>query len=132
VQPSKRTGVIHPYYYPTPKAMKAVKEKIREVVRGGQHWDLPVFIRERINPIPRGWGNYFKTGELAAPLPANRQIHELGALYHAAEEIPEAVEGVEGPPAVLVLQLPRPIQALRLGGYCPKCSLRTAPLGGCG
>jgi RNA-directed DNA polymerase len=62
VQPSKRTGAIHPYYYPTPKAMKAVKQKIREVVRRGQHWDLPVLIRERINPILRGWGNYFRTG----------------------------------------------------------------------
>jgi len=62
VQPSKRTGAIYPYYYPTPKAMKAVKQKIREVVRRGQHWDLPVLIRERINPILRGWGNYFRTG----------------------------------------------------------------------
>lgn len=42
--------------------MKAVKSKIREVVRTGQHWDLPELIRERINPILRGWGNYFKTG----------------------------------------------------------------------
>ncbi|WP_420864588.1 group II intron maturase-specific domain-containing protein [Acidithiobacillus caldus] len=41
--------------------MKAVKKKIRETVRHGQHWDLPVFIREKVNPILRGWGNYFKT-----------------------------------------------------------------------
>ncbi|MGK9451955.1 group II intron reverse transcriptase/maturase [Acidithiobacillus caldus] len=61
VQPSKRTGKLKTYYYPTPKAMKAVKKKIRETVRHGQHWDLPVFIREKVNPILRGWGNYFKT-----------------------------------------------------------------------
>ncbi len=60
VQPSKRTGKLKTYYYPTPKAMKAVKKKIREIVRSGQHWDLPVFIREKVNPILRGWGNYFK------------------------------------------------------------------------
>jgi RNA-directed DNA polymerase len=42
--------------------MKAVKSKIREVVRTGQHWDLPELIRERINPILRGWGNYFRAG----------------------------------------------------------------------
>jgi RNA-directed DNA polymerase len=62
VRPSKRTGKVKTYYYPAPKAMKSVKKKIREAVRHGQHWDLPSLIRERINPILRGWGNYFKTG----------------------------------------------------------------------
>lgn len=62
VRPSKRTGAIHTYYYPAPKAMKAVKQKIREAVRGGQHRNLPDLIRERINPLLREWGNYFKTG----------------------------------------------------------------------
>jgi hypothetical protein len=62
VRPSKRTGAVKTYYYPRPKAMKAVKSKIREAVRAGQHWDLPELIREKINPILRRWGNYFKTG----------------------------------------------------------------------
>jgi RNA-directed DNA polymerase len=62
VQPSKVTGKVNPYYYPAPKAMKAVKKKIREVVRPGQHWNLPDLIREKVNPILRGWGNFFKTG----------------------------------------------------------------------
>lgn len=62
VQPSKRTGAIRPYHYPAPRAMNAVKKKIREAVRGGQHRNLPDLIRERINPLLRGWGNYFKTG----------------------------------------------------------------------
>lgn len=62
VQPSKRTGELKTYYYPAPKAMASVKKKIREVVRVGQHRDLPVLIKEQVNPILRGWGNYFKTG----------------------------------------------------------------------
>jgi len=62
VRPSKRDGAKRTYFYPTPKAMQSVKKKIREVVRCGQHWDLPKLIRERVNPILRGWGNYFKTG----------------------------------------------------------------------
>jgi hypothetical protein len=62
VQPSKVTGKLKTYYYPAPKAMKAVKKKIREVVRTGQHWNLPDLIREKVNPILRGWGNYFKAG----------------------------------------------------------------------
>ncbi len=61
-QPSKITGKLKTYYYPTPKAMKSVKTKIRDVVRKGQHWDLPDLIKEKVNPILRGWGNYFKTG----------------------------------------------------------------------
>jgi group II intron reverse transcriptase/maturase len=56
VQPSKRTGAIWPYHYPAPRAMNAVKKKIREAVRGGQHRNLPDLIRERINPLLRGWG----------------------------------------------------------------------------
>ena len=62
VQPSKRTGELKTYYCPAPKAMASVKKKIREVVRVGQHRDLPVLIKEQVNPILRGWGNYFKTG----------------------------------------------------------------------
>ena len=60
VRPSKRTGAMKAYYYPRPKAMKAVRSKIHEVVHAGQHWDLPKLIREKVNPILRGWGNYFK------------------------------------------------------------------------
>jgi len=62
VRASKRSGELKTFYYPTPKAMKSVKMKIREVVRTGQHWDLPDLIQEKVNPILRGWGNYFKTG----------------------------------------------------------------------
>ena len=62
VQPSKVTGKLKTYYYPSPKAMKSVKKKIRELVRTGQHWDLPLLVKEKINPLLRGWGNYFKTG----------------------------------------------------------------------
>ncbi len=62
VQPSKRTGVVSTFYYPSPKAMNSVKKKIREVVRTGQHLNLPQLVKDRVNPILRGWGHYFKTG----------------------------------------------------------------------
>jgi RNA-directed DNA polymerase len=62
VRPSKRTAKRNTFYYPSPKAMKSVKKKIREVVRTGQHWNLPELVKERINPILRGWGNYFRMG----------------------------------------------------------------------
>lgn len=62
VRPSKVTGELKTFYYPTPKVMKSVKQKIRDVVRKGQHWDWPTLVKEKVNPILRGWGNYFKTG----------------------------------------------------------------------
>ena len=62
VQPSKRTGAIRPYHYPAPRAMNAVKKKIREAVRGRTAPESPGPQTERINPLLRGWGNYFKTG----------------------------------------------------------------------
>jgi RNA-directed DNA polymerase len=62
VHPSKRTGKRNTFYYPSPKAMKSVKKKIREVVHTGQHWNLPQLVKEKINPILRGWGNYFRMG----------------------------------------------------------------------
>lgn len=62
VRPSKRTGKRNTFYFPAPKAMKSVKRKIREAVHTGQHWNLPKLVKERINPILRGWGNYFKLG----------------------------------------------------------------------
>ena len=62
VQRSKRTGKLKTYYYPTPKAMASVKGKLRDIVRHGQHWALPELVRWKLNPLLRGWGNYFKTG----------------------------------------------------------------------
>ena len=62
VQPSKRSGELKTFYYPAPKSMASVKRRLRDVVRGGQHWDLPELIKQRVNPLLRGWGNYFKTG----------------------------------------------------------------------
>jgi len=62
VLPSKRTGKLNTFYYPSPKAINSIKKKVREIALTGQHWELPLLIKERINPLLRGWGNYFKMG----------------------------------------------------------------------
>lgn len=62
VQPSKRNGELKSFYYPSGKAMKSVKKRLREVISKGQHVALPKLIGERVNPILRGWAGYFKTG----------------------------------------------------------------------
>lgn len=60
VQRSRVSGELKTYYNPSPKAMKSVKKKIREVVRKGQHLNLSTLVKEQVNPLLRGWGNYFK------------------------------------------------------------------------
>lgn len=62
VRPSKVSGNLKTYYYPSPQAMKSVKIKIRQVIRTGQHLNLSTLVKEKVNPLLRGWGNYFKTG----------------------------------------------------------------------
>lgn len=61
VHPSKKDGRLKTYYYPSLKSMKTVKCKIRNITTKSQHWDLTELIRVKINPILRGWGNYFAT-----------------------------------------------------------------------
>ena len=61
-QQSKKSGKVSCFYYPTPIAMKSIRKKIGEVVRKSQHMPLPVLIQSKLNPILRGWSNYFKTG----------------------------------------------------------------------
>lgn len=58
---SQTTGKWKTYYYPSNKSMKSIKGKVKEVIRYGQHLDLPEIV-DRLNPILRGWGNYFKAG----------------------------------------------------------------------
>ena len=83
VQPSKVSGKRWAYYYPSPKAMRSVKEKIREVVRTGQHLELPSLIKERVNPILRGWGNLLQDRQFKETLLEDRQLRGLDALHHA-------------------------------------------------
>ncbi|EMF0403241.1 group II intron reverse transcriptase/maturase [Enterococcus faecium] len=58
---SQTTGKWKTYYYPSNKSMKSIKGKVKEVIRCGQHLDLPEIV-DQLNPILRGWGNYFKAG----------------------------------------------------------------------
>ena len=52
--------------WPRLKAMKAVRSKVKELTSRKWSWvkDVRVLIR-MLNPVLRGWGNYFKTGNAA-------------------------------------------------------------------
>jgi RNA-directed DNA polymerase len=51
---------------PSPRSMKRVRQRVKEMTDRRQNGvkDVRVLI-ERINPVLRGWGNYFRTGNAA-------------------------------------------------------------------
>jgi len=60
-----RRRVYFLHRWPSPRAMKQVKQRVKELTpRGRCHADIRDVIRD-INPVIRGWGNYFKTGNAA-------------------------------------------------------------------
>jgi RNA-directed DNA polymerase len=75
---------IRRYYlhrWPSQRAMKRLREKVRD--RTGRNrvgTDIRVVIAE-LNPILRGWGNYFRTGNAATKF---RQVdwYVIGRLHH--------------------------------------------------
>ena len=62
----KRREVYFLHRWPSPRSMKRVRQRVKELTgrnRGGVK-DVRVLIRD-INPVLRGWGNYFRTGNAA-------------------------------------------------------------------
>ncbi|MGH9366275.1 MAG: group II intron reverse transcriptase/maturase [Thermoanaerobaculia bacterium] len=61
-------GRTYLFRWPSPKAMSHVRDRIRELTdrrrRAGMK-DIREVIRE-LNPVLRGWGNYFRTGNASA------------------------------------------------------------------
>jgi RNA-directed DNA polymerase len=63
-QEKRRLYFLH--RWPSPRAMKRVREQIRELTDSRWNWvkDVRVLIK-RLNPVLQGWGNYFRTGNAA-------------------------------------------------------------------
>ena len=51
------------YKRPRKKALKRFKDKVREVTRRQQPWKVERIIT-KLNPVIRGWGNYFSKGDI--------------------------------------------------------------------
>jgi group II intron reverse transcriptase/maturase len=66
-------GRTYLFRWPSPKAMQKVRDRIRELTgrrcRAGMK-DIREVIRD-LNPVLRGWGNYFRTGN------ASKQFHRI-------------------------------------------------------
>jgi RNA-directed DNA polymerase len=46
------------------RSMKRFKDKIRDIFRGGQGCNISRFIKEKLNPVIRGWRNYFRLSQV--------------------------------------------------------------------
>lgn len=61
----KRIVRYYLHRWPSQRAMKRLREKVRDRT-GRNRAGLPIeVVIEQINPIVRGWGNYFRTGNAA-------------------------------------------------------------------
>jgi len=61
---SKKTQRITTYYFPSQKAEKAIRRRIRQIT----HWQRPVKVGQvvkELEPVLRGWVNYFKIANSA-------------------------------------------------------------------
>lgn len=64
-QRRKRLYFLH--RWPSQRAMQRVRERVRELTpRSRCHADIRTVIAD-LNPVLRGWGNYFRTGNAADP-----------------------------------------------------------------
>ena len=57
--------------WPSPKAMKRIRERVREMTDARQSGQDVKQIIAKLNPVLRGWGNYFRSGN------ADRKFNQL-------------------------------------------------------
>ena len=58
----RKTGKLLPYFWPGQKAMKTVRSKIRQITDRSRKRLPMTRIVEDLNPVVRGWRNYFCVG----------------------------------------------------------------------
>ena len=59
---TRNTQKIVPYNWPSPKAMKTVRKKVDDITKRKQLCDTPEEVIQSLNPVIRGWRNYFRCG----------------------------------------------------------------------
>lgn len=61
----KRIIRYYLHRWPSPRAMKRLREKVRDRTGANRAGTRIEWVIEDLNPILRGWGNYFRTGNAA-------------------------------------------------------------------
>jgi RNA-directed DNA polymerase len=59
--PKRGSGKLTVYTYPSKKALASIKAKVRTAAQGATDQSLAILIH-RLNPMVRGWTNYFRHG----------------------------------------------------------------------
>ena len=59
---SKNSGKLLPYYWPSRKAMKVIRHKVREATSRKMYRLSLDMVVTGLNPVIRGWRNYFEMG----------------------------------------------------------------------
>jgi group II intron reverse transcriptase/maturase len=61
-------GRVYLFRWPSPKAMKAIRTKVRDLTDRRRHSGMKDVqdVIDGLNPVLRGWGNYFRTGNASA------------------------------------------------------------------
>ena len=67
------TGKRFVYTYPSKKALASIKDKVRSMTKGATDQSLSVLLH-RLNPVLRGWTNYFQHGVSKATFNYLRQF----------------------------------------------------------
>jgi len=63
----KKQRVYFLHRWPSQRAMQRIRQRVKELTpRGRCHADIRDVIAQ-LNPVIRGWGNYFRTGNAARP-----------------------------------------------------------------
>ena len=57
---SPATGKTKCFFFPSSKAIASVKRAVKLIIQPRQHCSMPAIVAE-LNPVLRGWGNYFRT-----------------------------------------------------------------------
>ena len=82
--PTVRTGYAHTS--PKRKAVLEVLRKVRNTLRGGRHLSVQDAVK-RVNPILRGWVNYFRIGNSSREFDVVREGVELKIRRFAVKKL---------------------------------------------
>jgi RNA-directed DNA polymerase len=85
------------YTYPSKKALASIKDKVRTLTRRAKHRTLADLLR-RLNPVLRGWCNYFRHGVSKADLRLRRPLRLLARRRLAPQATPRTEHAHPGPP----------------------------------
>ena len=89
----KRGGIKrYVYTYPAKKALASIVDKVRTITRQGTNLPLSTLLH-RLNPVLRGWTNYFRPGVSSKTFSYLQPLHLATGHQMAAPQAPPGSTG---------------------------------------